>query len=175
MNTQPDPAALKKRYKILVVEDEEDSKDVLVSLLNSVDKYEVSSASDGNDALAKLEAETQKFDLVLLDIVMPKLDGIETLRLLKASPDKYGNPIVLMLTNLGGDVAIDTAINIGAKGYLMKIETEPEQLLQRVEEEFKKFEAGDSGAPAAAAPAEGKIVQFPTPEKKEDDAMPKAA
>jgi len=127
-----------KKYKILVVEDEEDSKDVLVSLLNTTGKYEVSSASDGQDALTKLEAEKGAYDMVLLDIVMPKLDGIETLRLIKSNSQKYGTPTVLMLTNLGGDVAVETAINLGAQGYLMKVETEPDQLLKRVEEELQK-------------------------------------
>lgn len=164
MDTTPE-----KKYKILVVEDEEDSKDVLVSLLNNTGKYEVSSASDGNDALAKLEAETAKFDLVLLDIVMPRLDGIETLRLLKGDTTKYGNPIVLMLTNLGGDVAIETAINIGAQGYLMKIETEPEQLLKRVEEEFqKRGSAGGTSAPSST-------TQSTTETSAPDTEMPKAA
>lgn len=137
----------KKKYKILVVEDEEDSKEVLVSLLNTVENYEVSAAVDGQDALAKLEAERGKYDLVLLDIVMPKLDGIETLRLLKSNPDKYGSPIVLMLTNLGGDVAVETAINLGAQGYLMKVETEPEQLLKKIDEELAKRERGEVSEP----------------------------
>lgn len=135
-----------KRYKVLVVEDEEDSKEVLVSLLNTTGKYDVSSAVDGNDALAKLEAE-KNFDLVLLDIVMPKLDGIETLRLLKADTEKYGDPIVLMLTNLGGDIAVETAISIGAQGYLMKVETEPEQLLKKIDEELAKRERGEVSEP----------------------------
>jgi len=115
--------------------------------LNTVENYEVSAAVDGQDALAKLEAERGKYDLVLLDIVMPKLDGIETLRLLKSNPDKYGSPIVLMLTNLGGDVAVETAINLGAQGYLMKVETEPEQLLKKIDEELAKRERGEVSEP----------------------------
>lgn len=127
-----------RKFKILVVEDEEDSKEILVSLLQTTNEYEVYSASSGNEALTKMEAESDKFNLVLLDIVMSNLDGIETLRMIKADKSKYGNPFVVMLTNLGGDVAVETAINLGADGYLMKIETEPEVLLKKVAEYAQK-------------------------------------
>lgn len=143
-----------RKYKLMIVEDEDDSRSVLVRLFESVNKYDVSSSNDGTDCLAKLEAETQKFDMVLLDIVMPKLDGIETLRIIRSAPEKYGNPIILMLTNLGGEVAIDTTKMIGAQGYLMKIETEPAVLLEKVAEEFKKFEAGNYPPKVEPQPAQ---------------------
>lgn len=143
-----------KKYKLMIVEDEDDSRSVLVRLFESANKYDVSSSNDGTDCLAKLEAETQKFDMVLLDIVMPKLDGIETLRIIRSAPEKYGNPIILMLTNLGGEVAIDTTKMIGAQGYLMKIETEPAVLLEKVAEEFKKFEAGNYPPKVEPQPAQ---------------------
>lgn len=176
-----DANAAQSKKRILIVEDEEDSRDVLVKLLDSAGKYEVSSASDGTDALAKLEAEMGKYDMVLLDIVMPRMDGIETLRQLKSEPAKYGTPMVLMLTNLGGDIAIETAINLGAQGYLMKIETEPAQLLKRVEEEFLKGPSAAPAQPAATpAPAPQGEPAAPTPAPSEPQtpaapAMPTAA
>jgi CheY-like chemotaxis protein len=125
-----------QKYKILVVDDELDAKDLFVELLSTVDNYEVSSAVDGVDALAKMEAE--KYDLVLLDIVMPRKDGVQVLTEMKQDKEKYGDPIVIMLTNIGGDLAVEKAMELGASGYKLKIDTEPEDLLKTVEEALKK-------------------------------------
>lgn len=141
----PDSGA---KRRLLIVEDENDARDLYVNLFESTGKYEVSSASDGTDALAKLEAERGECEMILLDIVMPRMDGIETLRQIKSDPAKYGNPIVIMLTNLGGDLAVESALNLGAQGYLMKIETEPAQLLKKVDEEFSKSTPQPTQLPA---------------------------
>jgi CheY-like chemotaxis protein len=121
---------LRQSAKILVVEDEIDARTVFVDLLSS-EGYETSSAVDGVDALAKAAAD--KFDLILLDIVMPNKDGIEVLHELKNNPDKYGTPIVVMLTNISGDAAIEKAMEIGAAGFKLKVDTEPSQLLADVQ------------------------------------------
>lgn len=117
--------------KILVVEDEVDARTMFVDLLSS-ETYEVSSAVDGVDALAKAAAD--KYQLILLDIVMPNKDGIEVLQEIKANPDKYGTPVVVMLTNISGDAAIEKAMEIGAAGFRLKVDTEPTQLLQDVQD-----------------------------------------
>ncbi len=122
------------KKKILIVEDEPDSLEIFVQMLSQEPSYEVSSATDGVDALAKVESEKGDFDLVLLDIVMPKMDGIDVLSKIKADPEKYGKPKIVMLTNLGGDMAIETAMKLGATGYLMKVEVEPQQLMDKIKE-----------------------------------------
>lgn len=122
------------KRKILIVEDEADSLEIFLQMLQQEPSYEVSSAVDGVDALAKVEAEAGKYDLILLDIVMPKMDGIDVLSKIKASPEKYGTPKVVMLTNLGGDMAVETAMKLGAVGYLMKVEVEPQQLMDKIKE-----------------------------------------
>lgn len=132
-NTQ---TTVEKKYKILVVDDEPDAKDIFVELLSTVADYEVSGAVDGVDALAK--AEATKFDLILLDIVMPKKDGIETLSELLADKNKFGNPTIIMLTNIGGDIAVEKALEMGANGYKLKIDTDPEELLRYVKEMLGK-------------------------------------
>lgn len=126
----PTPAAGKPN--VLVVDDEADAAELFAELLNTTGKYNVQSAKDGLECLKKCE-ET-KFDLVLLDIVMPNLDGVETLRQIKADSQKYGNPKVVMLTNIGGDIAIEKALELGAVGFKLKIDTEPEELLKAVED-----------------------------------------
>lgn len=128
-NSEVNPKPVKTGAKILVVEDEEDARTIFVDLLES-ENYEVSSAVDGNDALAKSAAD--KFDLILLDLVMPNKDGLETLQELKSNPDKYGNPIVVVLSNISGDAAVEKAMSLGAAGYRLKIKAEPDQLLKDV-------------------------------------------
>jgi len=123
-------------YKILVVDDEIDAKELFIELLSTIPNYEISSAVDGIDALAKCEAE--KYDLILLDIVMPRKDGVQALAEIKSDPEKYGEPIVIMLTNIGGDLAIEEALKLGAVGYKIKINTEPLDILNTVKEELEK-------------------------------------
>jgi DNA-binding NarL/FixJ family response regulator len=63
---------------------------------------------------------------------MPRMDGIETLNQIKKNPEKYGNPKVVMLSNIGGDIAIDKAMELGADGYMLKSETEPDDFVNVV-------------------------------------------
>lgn len=134
---QPDtqPSVPDRSYKILVVDDEPDARELFAELLRTNPAYEVTIAGDGNEALA--EAEKTHFDLILLDIVMPNLDGVDTLAAIKGDAKKYGEPVVVMLTNIGGDIAIQEAIKLGAIGYKLKIDTEPEELLQFVDKALK--------------------------------------
>lgn len=117
--------------KILIVEDEDAAREMFVDLLES-ENYEVSAAVDGNDAIAKAAAD--KFDLILLDLVMPNKDGLETLQDIKSDPLKFGTPVIVVLTNISGDAAVEKAMELGAAGYRLKIEVEPEQLLKDVDD-----------------------------------------
>ena len=118
--------------KILIVDDEPDPRKLFLDMLESDPNYEVSTAVDGIDALAK--AEATKFDLVLLDIIMPNKDGIQTLTEVMQNKEKYGTPKIIILTNLAGDLAIEEAMNIGASAYKVKGDTEPNDLLKIVKE-----------------------------------------
>lgn len=114
------------KKKILIVEDEPDARDIFVDILGGAG-FEVIGAQNGDEALEHME--NNKFDLVLLDIVMPVKDGIQTLTEVKKYPGKYGDMKVVMLTNIGGDLAIDKAMKLGADGYMLKSETEPDDLI----------------------------------------------
>jgi CheY-like chemotaxis protein len=116
------------KRKILIVEDEEDALTLFKDALGA-SGFETLGASNGQEALDLLSKD--KVDLVLLDIVMPVLDGIETLRQLKADKNKYGSMPVVMLSNIGGDVAIDKALEYGADGYLLKSETNVTELAEK--------------------------------------------
>lgn len=123
------PVAPAGAKKILVVEDEPDARTMFMDLLSG-EGYDVSSAVDGVDAIAKSAAE--KYDLILLDIVMPNKDGLEVLEEIKADTMKYGTPTVVMLTNISGDAAVEKAKELGAVDFLLKIGTEPDALIQSV-------------------------------------------
>lgn len=83
------------------------------------------------DASAVATISSQKPDLVLLDILMPKVNGLDILRELKADPAATTVP-VLLLTNVAEDQSIAKGLELGAYGYLLKSETTPDQVLSRV-------------------------------------------
>jgi CheY-like chemotaxis protein len=119
------------KAKILLAEDEEDARMIYIDILEGGD-FSVDGAKNGEETLEYLEQN--EYDLLLLDIIMPDLDGISVLSKIKEDPQKYGKPKVVMLTNIGGDVAIEKALRIGALGYMLKSETEPKELIIKVNE-----------------------------------------
>ena len=122
---------MEDKRKILVVEDEPDALEIFKDIL-AEEGFEVDGAEGGLVALERLV--NLKYDLVLLDIVMPDKDGISILEEIKRFPDKYRDTKVVMLTNIGGDLAVDKAMKIGAAGYLLKSETEPDDLVSAVKQ-----------------------------------------
>lgn len=115
-------------HKILVVEDEE----ILLTALQEELRqggYTVDGAVDGEDGLVKIKAF--KPDLVLLDLVMPKMDGMAVLRKLKESPETAELPVVI-LTNLSDYERISEALSLGAKDYLVKANYSLADLMDKV-------------------------------------------
>jgi DNA-binding response OmpR family regulator len=108
---------------ILVVDD--DPKIVRVVEINLTQEgYQVRTAADGEAALAAVAQERP--DLVLLDVMMPRMDGFETLKRLKADPDSADIPVV-MLTARAQDEDVFEGYGTGAQWYLTK-PFEPEEL-----------------------------------------------
>ncbi|MEM0938569.1 MAG: sigma-54 dependent transcriptional regulator [Bacteroidota bacterium] len=103
--------------KILVVDDEKSIRDALSDIL-SEENYEISTAEDGEDAWSKLESE--KIDLVLCDIKMPKMDGMELLN--KASEERLDIPFVM----ISAHGTIDTAVEATKKGAYDFIQKPPD-------------------------------------------------
>ncbi|HVF04751.1 MAG TPA: response regulator [Frankiaceae bacterium] len=102
------------RRVVLVVDDESITRDVVQAMLE-LEHVAVHTAADAAAALAL--AEEVRPDLVLLDVMMPGMDGIEVCRLLAARPDA---PRVVMLTARADDTARRAAAEAGAVGYLVK-------------------------------------------------------
>ena len=124
-----------KRAKkmILVVEDEPDIADSLDARLYLAG-YEIAVAKDGKDAVSL--ARELKPDLVLLDVLLPKVDGFEVCRILKTEPATKKIP-VLMLTALQSVGDVDRAFEVGANDYLSKPFTN-EKLLAKIEKLLSK-------------------------------------
>ncbi|MBD3884655.1 response regulator [Phormidium tenue FACHB-886] len=80
--------------RILIIDDEYDIRAVAQLTLKTVGGWEVSTASSGNEGLAK--AADEQPDVILLDVMMPEMDGIETIRALQANPVTQPIPVILM-------------------------------------------------------------------------------
>lgn len=121
--------------KILLIED-----DVFVSDIYSREMkkagYDVTVAGDGLEGIEKTKED--QFDLILLDIMMPKKTGIDVLKEIRTPTAKAKDTPVYLLTNLGQGSIIKQAIDIGAQGYLLKARVLPSQVLQAVNDFFEK-------------------------------------
>jgi adenylate cyclase len=102
---------------ILIVDDNEDNRYTLQLLLESDGHEWVASAASGNEAIALLEK--QKFSLVLLDLMMPDLNGDEVLKLIKSDPDKRDIPVVMLSADTHAE-KVAQCIELGADDYLPK-------------------------------------------------------
>jgi DNA-binding response OmpR family regulator len=116
----------KKKAKIAIIEDEQSLVDLLAAKMRKED-YEVEIANDGDAGLELIERF--KPDLVLLDIVMPKMDGYEVLEELQARGIK--TPVII-ISNSGQPVEIEKTKKLGAVDHLIKTEFSPLDVLDKV-------------------------------------------
>jgi two-component system, OmpR family, alkaline phosphatase synthesis response regulator PhoP len=124
--------------KILLVEDETFIADLYKHQLEK-SGFAVMVANDGLQGLQTLQ--TQTFDLLLLDIMLPGMNGLELLRDWKSK--NPNNPmIVLLLTNLGQDAIIKEGFSLGAQGYLIKASYTPDQVVNEVRNALEGKQAG---------------------------------
>ena len=114
---------------ILIVEDEEHIQR-LVKIILEKNSFLVDTADTGEEALEKLEVDKINPDLVLLDIMMPGIDGLQVLKKLKSN-ELTKNIMVVMLTSLAQENVVLQGIKLGAKGYIRK-PFHPKDLLERV-------------------------------------------
>ncbi|MBT3412714.1 MAG: response regulator [Candidatus Jacksonbacteria bacterium] len=119
------------KKRILIVEDEKPMGHALELKLES-EGFEVSTASNGVEALEVLEKET--FNLVLLDLVMPKKDGFEVLTELK---EKKNTTPVIVSSNLGQEEDFKKAEELGAVDYLIKSDSTLSQIIEKVKATIK--------------------------------------
>ena len=130
--------------RVLVVEDEPDIRDLLAFHLER-EGYLVTRASTGAEALRQLRASAP--DLVILDLMLPEMDGLEVCRRLRADTGTAGLPVI-MLTAKGDEVDRVVGLEIGADDYIVK-PFSPKELLARVRAVLRRSRAPATGIPLA--------------------------
>lgn len=116
--------------KVLLVEDDEMLHTMYTQKFTK-EGYEVVSAYNGAEGVAA--AETNKPDVILLDIIMPKMDGFVALKKLKKNDATKAIPVIL-LTNLGQEEDIRKGRELGATDYFIKANHTPQEVVDKVNE-----------------------------------------
>lgn len=120
--------------KVLVVEDDKFLRELITRKLDA-ENFDVIEAIDGEEGMEK--AAVQNPDLVLLDIVLPGIDGFEILKRMKADPNLSKIPVI-MLTNLGQRDDVERGIKMGADDYLIKAHFTPSEIIERVKKVMRE-------------------------------------
>lgn len=120
------------RRHVLVVDDEPYIGRIIQLKLDS-GRYDVELCADGEAALSRLRGD-DPVDLILLDIMMPAMNGLEVLSELRALPHRSGTPVI-MLTAKGQETDREQAASLGASDFLTK-PFSPKKLLARIDELF---------------------------------------
>ena len=133
--------------KILLIEDEDFIRDLYQRQLGKAG-FNVKTAADGQTGLQTLNTET--FDLLLLDIMLPGMNGLQILREFKTQ-NPNSTMITILLTNLGQEAVIKEGFELGAQAYLIKASYTPDQVVSEV----KNALAGNptAGIPVPAQPS----------------------
>jgi len=131
----------KTMKKVLFVEDEEMLQKTLGDVL-SKEGYKVISALTGDQGLRL--AKKEKPDLILLDLILPKLSGLEVLAELKKKPETKKIPVIV-LTQIDNPFEIGKALELGANAYLVKVSYDFKEIIEKI----KKILGGDESLPAS--------------------------
>ena len=115
--------------RVLVVDDDLYIRELYEEILRT-EGFTVESATDGEEGLAKLQEGG--YDVVLLDVMMPKMDGLGVLSQLHDHQAKMPNGPIILLTNLGHDPVIKDAMSKGAASFMIKADITPDQLIATV-------------------------------------------
>lgn len=118
--------------KILLIEDEELIIDLLSKKLFQ-EGYQVFLARNGREGLEKISLI--KPDLILLDIVMPEMDGFEVLEKISQNTEMKDIPVII-ISNSGQPVELDRAKNLGAKDCLVKTQFNPQEVVDKVRKQI---------------------------------------
>lgn len=128
-----------KGRKILIAEDELFLRDLYVEILRN-EGYEVSAAENGEVAFAAITNKI--FDLILLDIIMPEMDGLQVLQSLKNVGENETFGHIVLLTNLGNDIVISKALEYGVRGFMLKSDYTPDEILTEVKNHLSAILGG---------------------------------
>lgn len=130
----------KSTKRILIIEDNDVLGDIMLRKLES-EGYTALLVKDGKEGLAQVE--TFSPDLILLDILLPSLNGYEILEALNKQYGAEMFPPVIVISNSGQPIEISKILSLGAKDYLVKVDFAPDEVLRKVEEQLNI--TGDGG------------------------------
>jgi CheY-like chemotaxis protein len=137
--------------KVLIVEDDLDYRNTLSAYLSG-HGLEISAAADGSEAMEKLLFHLPK--LIILDLLLPKVKGLDFLKKVREYPDKnIAGTMAIVLTNFASQEEMQAAQSLGIEAYLLKSENNPEEILNIVQQKLFK---GDT-------PPNYEIVDFTKP------------
>ena len=118
--------------KILIVEDDQYLRELYVDILED-EGYYVEKAVDGEEGYKKIFHGG--YDLVLLDLMLPHMDGLTILKKIQSeTPPIQPNRMIVVLSNIGQETTIAKAIVLGARGYMIKSDYTPTQLVNKIKE-----------------------------------------
>lgn len=119
--------------KILIAEDDFFIRDIY-SKVFSLSGYDVQVAVDGIDALEKIKA--QPYEIILLDIMMPRMTGIDVLKNVRSLNTPTKSTPIFIITNLGQQNVIEEAFKLGMDGYILKSQVSPQQIVEEINNYF---------------------------------------
>ncbi len=119
--------------KILFVEDEPNLQKAIGEILKQ-EGYEIFGAFDGAQGIEL--AKKEKPSMILLDLILPKKDGFEVLKEIKADEELKNTPVII-LTNLEGSGDVEKALDLGATTYLVKANYELDDIVAKIKEFLK--------------------------------------
>jgi len=133
---------MKEKIRILIVDDHKVVREGLKAFISPLPQFEIiGEAQDGIEAIA--EADKLQPDVILMDLLMPKMDGIEATQAIK---QKFPNIQILILTSFSDEEQVITAIRAGASGYLLK-DSSPNELKKAILDVYR----GESAIPTHIA------------------------
>jgi two-component system alkaline phosphatase synthesis response regulator PhoP len=144
-----------QKFKLFFVED-----DVLMLRMYqkffTQEGFDVSIAINGAEAISEL-AKMQKLpDLIILDVMMPELNGIEVLKILKENPNYKTIPVIIW-SNLSREGDIEKALSMGAVLYLIKSEYTPQEVIAKIKEFIQAYKK-KNGVPEVKIPTRAKTL-----------------
>ncbi len=120
--------------KILIVEDDRFLRELIVQKLTK-ENYQAIEATDGEEGLKMIKEE--KPDLVLLDLILPGIDGFEVLAMAKEEPELKAIPVII-LSNLGQKDDIERGMKLGAADYMIKAHFTPGEIIEKIKTILKE-------------------------------------
>ncbi|HNP79549.1 MAG TPA: response regulator [Candidatus Pacearchaeota archaeon] len=115
--------------KVLIIEDDKFLRELLGKKISSLG-YSAVLAIDGEDGLEKMK--TEKPDIILLDLILPGMNGFEVLEQAKKNPTINETPIII-LSNLGQSEDIEKGLRLGAKDFLVKAHFTPQEIVNKIQ------------------------------------------